>query len=86
MADGGPIQVTGRVVTVLPGTLFRVELVNGHQVLAHVCGKLRKKFMALRWADRVRWKWCRMICRSLYRGQVRDQKRCFGRLKSGARV
>ncbi len=59
----------------LPGTLFRVELVNGHQVLAHVCGKLRKRFMALTVGDRVKME---MVPYDLQKacivGQVRDQK------------
>jgi translation initiation factor IF-1 len=52
-----------------------VELVNGHQVLAHVCGKLRKKFMALAVGDRVKME---MVPYDLQKacivGQVRDQR------------
>lgn len=50
------IEVTGKVVAVLPGTMFRVELdnTNGHQVLAHISGKLRKNFIRLSVEDRVR--------------------------------
>ena len=36
MSDGKSIEVEGKVVTVLPGTMFRVELSNGHMVLAHI--------------------------------------------------
>ena len=42
------------VVTVLPGTMFRVELDNKHQVLAHISGKMRKRFIRLTVGDRVK--------------------------------
>ena len=50
------IEVTGKVLAVLPGTMFKVELenANGHQVLAHISGKLRKNFIRLAVGDRVR--------------------------------
>ena len=37
------IEVEGCVMTVLPGTMFRVELDNKHLVLATICGKMRKR-------------------------------------------
>ena len=49
-----PIEVEGRILTVLAGTLFRVELDNKHQVLAHISGKMRKRFIRLTTGDRVR--------------------------------
>ncbi|MBM3834143.1 MAG: translation initiation factor IF-1 [Verrucomicrobia bacterium] len=48
------IEVEGTIVTVLPGTMFRVELDNKHQVLAHISGKMRKHFVRLTAGDRVR--------------------------------
>ncbi|HEY2125099.1 MAG TPA: translation initiation factor IF-1, partial [Chthoniobacterales bacterium] len=36
------IEVEGTILTVLPGTMFRVSLANQHQVLAHISGKMRK--------------------------------------------
>ena len=48
-----PIQVEGRVTTVLPGTMFRVELDNKHLVLATISGKMRKRFVRLTTGDRV---------------------------------
>jgi translation initiation factor IF-1 len=48
------IVTEGRIVTVLPGTMFRVELSNQHQVLAHISGKMRKKFIRLTVGDRVK--------------------------------
>ena len=48
------VEVEGKVIAVLPGTMFRVEIANGHQVLAHISGKLRKNFMKLTVGDRVK--------------------------------
>ena len=49
------IQVEGKVTTVLPGTMFRVELDNSnHLVLAHISGKMRKRFIRLTPGDRVK--------------------------------
>ena len=53
MADDG-IQVEGKIVAVLPGTMFRVELENGHSVLAHISGKLRKHFIKITTGDMVK--------------------------------
>lgn len=48
------VEVEGKVVAVLPGTTFKVELSNGHQVLAHISGKLRKNFIKLTVGDMVK--------------------------------
>jgi translation initiation factor IF-1 len=48
------IEVEGTVTTVLPGTMFRVQLDNQHEVLAHISGKMRKRFIRLTSGDRVR--------------------------------
>src|SRR2546429_7966021 len=48
------IEVEGRVQTVLPGTMFRVELDNKHLVLATICGKMRKRWVRLTVGDRVK--------------------------------
>jgi translation initiation factor IF-1 len=48
------IEVEGRIVTVLAGTMFRVELDNKHQVLATIAGRMRKRFVRLTTGDRVR--------------------------------
>ena len=48
------IEVEGRVTVVLPGTMFRVELDNKHQVLATISGKMRKRFVKLTAGDRVK--------------------------------
>jgi len=54
MGAEGNIEVEGRIKTVLPGTMFRVELDNRHEVLAHISGKMRKNFVRLTVGDRVR--------------------------------
>jgi translation initiation factor IF-1 len=48
------IEVEGRIVSVLAGTMFRVQLDNQHQVLATISGKMRKRFVRLTAGDRVR--------------------------------
>ena len=48
------ITLEGKIVDVLAGTMFRVELDNKHQVLAHISGKMRKRFIRLTPGDRVR--------------------------------
>ncbi|MDX1951422.1 MAG: translation initiation factor IF-1 [Verrucomicrobiota bacterium] len=47
------ISVEGTVVEVLPKTLFRVELPNGHRILAHTSGKMRLNFIRLGLGDKV---------------------------------
>lgn len=54
MSDPNTVEVEGKVVAVLPGTMFRVELANKHQVLAHISGKLRKHFIKLTIGDTVK--------------------------------
>ena len=48
------IEVEGCVTTVLPGTMFKVELSNKHTVLAHISGKLRKNFIKIAAGDMVK--------------------------------
>ncbi len=47
------IQQTGIVKEVLPGTMFRVQLSNGHMLLAHISGKMRKNFIRIVPGDKV---------------------------------
>ena len=47
------IEVEGRVIEPLPNAMFRVELDNGHKVLAHVSGKMRMKFIKILPGDKV---------------------------------
>ncbi len=48
------IELEGRITAVLAGTMFRVELDNKHEVLAHISGKMRKRFIRLTAGDRVK--------------------------------
>ena len=48
------MQLEGLVTSVLAGTMFRVRLANDHVVLAHISGKMRKRFIRLTIGDRVK--------------------------------
>lgn len=54
MAKEEPIEVEGVVLEALPNAMFRVELDNGHKVLAHVSGKMRMNFIRILPGDRVK--------------------------------
>lgn len=41
------IELTGTVIETLPGTQFKVELQNGHKIIAHVAGKMRKHYIRI---------------------------------------
>jgi len=51
---GEKIEMEGTVIEALPGTQFRVELDNGHEVLAYPSGKMRKYYIRILLGDRVR--------------------------------
>jgi translation initiation factor IF-1 len=51
--DPNAIAVNGRIVTALPNAMFTVELENGHTVLGHLAGKMRKNFIRVLPGDRV---------------------------------
>ncbi len=53
MAKQDAIEVEGKVIEPLPNGMFRVELENGHKVLAHVSGKIRMNFIRILPGDRV---------------------------------
>ncbi len=53
MAKQETIQVEGTVVEPLPNAMFRVELENGHKVLAHISGKMRMHYIKILPGDRV---------------------------------
>jgi len=48
------LELEGTIMSVLPGTMFRVALANEHLVLAHISGKMRKRFIRLTIGDRVK--------------------------------
>ena len=54
MAKEAVIEVEGTVVESLPNTNFKVELENGHQILAHISGKLRMNYIKILPGDKVK--------------------------------
>ena len=53
MAKKDAIEVEGKVVELLPNTMFRIELANGHRILAHISGKMRQNYIRILPEDRV---------------------------------
>ncbi len=53
MAKQASIKVDGTILEALPNTTFRVELVNGHEVLAHISGKMRMHYIKILPGDKV---------------------------------
>lgn len=53
MAKQGPIKVDGVVTETLPNANFRVKLDNGHEILAHISGKMRMHFIKILVGDKV---------------------------------
>jgi translation initiation factor IF-1 len=53
MAKDDVIEVEGTVIEPLPNAMFRVELENGHKILAHVSGKIRMNYIRILPGDRV---------------------------------
>jgi len=53
MAKEEAIEVEGTVIETLPNAMFRVELENGHRVLAHISGKMRMHFIKILPGDKV---------------------------------
>jgi translation initiation factor IF-1 len=53
MSKEDAIQMEGRVVDTLPNTTFKVQLTNGHTVIAHISGKMRKNYIRILTGDQV---------------------------------
>ena len=53
MSKEDVIEVEGTVVEAMPNAMFKVELANGHQLLAHISGKLRMNFIRILPGDKV---------------------------------
>jgi translation initiation factor IF-1 len=53
MSKDDLIEVSGKVTELLPNAMFRVELENGHKVLAHISGKMRMHFIRILPGDKV---------------------------------
>ena len=54
MAKEEQIQMTGTVTDTLPNTMFKVELENGHEIIAHISGKMRKNYIKILPGDNVK--------------------------------
>ncbi|HOE10105.1 MAG TPA: translation initiation factor IF-1 [bacterium] len=53
MAKKNVIEVTGKIIETLPNAMFRVELENGHKVLAHISGRMRMHYIRILPGDQV---------------------------------
>jgi translation initiation factor IF-1 len=53
MAKNDVIEVEGKVVDALPNAIFKVRLENGHEILAHISGKLRMNYIRILPGDKV---------------------------------
>lgn len=67
MAKEEKIEVEGTVVEALPNTQFTVELENGHQILAYLSGRMRKRYIRILLGDRVK---VEMSTYDLTRGRI----------------
>ncbi len=54
MAKEEAIEVEGKILEALPNAMFRVELENGHKILAHISGKMRMNFIRILPGDKVK--------------------------------
>jgi translation initiation factor IF-1 len=53
MAKEESIEMQGKIIDTLPNTMFRVELENGHIVIAHISGRMRKHYIRILTGDKV---------------------------------
>jgi translation initiation factor IF-1 len=53
MAKEEGIEMEGTIIEALPNTLFKVELENGHEIIAHISGKMRKHYIRILRGDKV---------------------------------
>ena len=53
MSKSDVIKMEGKVIEALPNAMFQVELPNGHQILAHISGKMRMNFIRIYPGDKV---------------------------------
>ncbi|VFP82985.1 translation initiation factor IF-1 [Candidatus Erwinia haradaeae] len=53
MAKEDNIEMQGTVLDTLPNTTFRIELENGHKIIAHISGKMRKNYIRILTGDKV---------------------------------
>ncbi|MBW1803081.1 MAG: translation initiation factor IF-1 [Deltaproteobacteria bacterium] len=72
MAKEGVLEVEGTVVETLPNAMFRVELMNGHRLLAHISGKMRMHYIKILPGDKVSVELSRY---DLSRGRIRYRQK-----------
>ena len=84
------ITVSGEVVKVLPATMYRVRLTNGHEILGHISGKMRRHFIKITTGDKVtveisphdltkgRITFREKTCRAVFSGRGRGGRRGGG--------
>jgi len=72
MAKEGVLEVEGTVVETLPNAMFRVELMNGHRLLAHISGKMRMHFIKILPGDKVS---VELSLYDLNRGRIRYRQK-----------
>jgi len=72
LAKDGAIEVEGTVVETLPNAMFRVELENGHRILAHISGKMRMHYIKIVSGDTVS---VQLSPYDLNRGRIIQRKR-----------
>ena len=53
MAKEESIEMEGTIIEALPNTLFKVKLENGHEIIAHISGKMRKHYIRILRGDKV---------------------------------
>ena len=75
MAKEDQIQLSGTVVDTLPNTMFRVELENGHVVMAHISGKMRKNYIRILTGDKVK---VELSPYDLTKGRITFRERTLG--------
>jgi len=54
MAKVANIEIDGEVVEILPGTKFKIKLENGHQIVAHLSGKMRMNYIRILTGDKLK--------------------------------
>ena len=84
MSEEEIVEVEGKITAVLPSTMFRAELSNGHQVLAHISGKLRKHFIKITVGDIVKMEMSPRDLEKLESSIVSKTLRLIVMLRSGA--
>ena len=72
MAKESVLEVEGTVVETLPNAMFRVELMNGHRLLAHISGKMRMHYIKILPGDKVSVELSRY---DLNRGRIRYRQK-----------